>query len=123
MHRGFQLIELMIVIGIISILSAMAYPSFSHHLKTTHRLQAQKQLLELAVKLEQYQMTIGSYENASLPALGVSEFTEGKKYHLTLRINNESYLITATPKVNDECGVLSLNSNGEKFSNSAECWL
>tara|TARA_R110002126_G_scaffold175960_1_gene324560 strand:+ start:12978 stop:13370 length:393 start_codon:yes stop_codon:yes gene_type:complete len=53
MKNGFSLIELLLVLGLISLLAAMAYPNYTHLLVRTRRLEAETALLNLANRLEQ----------------------------------------------------------------------
>ena len=46
--RGFTLIELMIVVAIVAILAAIAYPSYREHVVKSRRATAQSCLLEMA---------------------------------------------------------------------------
>lgn len=122
MQKGFQLIELMIVIMIIGILSLATYPAINQHFLTAYRLQAQHALLNLANKLEQYELSNSNDNSITLSTLGVAEYTENHRYHLKLEFNEGSYLLIATPQNNDECGILTLNYKGEKMATSKECW-
>jgi len=53
MKNGFSLIELLLVLGLIGLLAAMAYPNYTHLLVRTRRLEAETALLNLANRLEQ----------------------------------------------------------------------
>lgn len=53
-QTGFTLIEVMIVVAIIGIISAIAYPSYMEHVRKTRRADGQIKLQELAQLQESY---------------------------------------------------------------------
>ena len=53
-HRGFTLIELMITVVIISIIAAIAYPSYIDSVRKARRADAQAHMLELASFMERF---------------------------------------------------------------------
>jgi type IV pilus assembly protein PilE len=59
--RGFTLIELMIVVVIVGVLSAIALPSYRSHIVRSARIAAQGDLLELAGLQEKIFLNSNSY--------------------------------------------------------------
>ena len=53
-NLGFTLIELMIVVAIVGILSAVAYPSYQSHVLKSQRQVAQAALVSLSSTMERY---------------------------------------------------------------------
>jgi type IV pilus assembly protein PilE len=60
-HRGFTLIELMIVTAIVAILAAVAYPSYTKYVVRSNRTAAQAQMLDLANRQQQYLLANRTY--------------------------------------------------------------
>lgn len=68
--RGFTLVELLIVLGIVGVLSAIAYPAYRSHVLRTHRATAAACLQELAWQMERRYTIRQSYlPEADQPAL------------------------------------------------------
>ena len=125
-NSGFTLIELMIVIVIIGILAAIAYPSYQSALRDSRRSVAEGDLLELSGDMERYYTTNSKYTGASLafnesPQEGITKF-----YDLSVAIPSATaFTLTATPKgaqAGDYCGSLSIDSTDTKIAAVAGCW-
>jgi len=70
--NGFSLIELMIAVGIVGILAAIAIPSYSAYVKRTNRTDATRSLSVTAQALERCYSQNFSYAVATCPVAGVT---------------------------------------------------
>lgn len=122
---GFSLIELMIVLAIAGILSAIAYPVYSTAILNVRRTEAKVALLNLATQMERYYLHSHSYAEASLKKLGVTSKTAHHYYTLSLVASAHHYELSALPSFKDKaCSKFTLNELGEKKSvgSSKQCW-
>ena len=71
-HRGFTLIELMIVVAIVGILAGIAYPSYMDHLRKGNRAKAQAFLMDVAQRQQNYLIVHRQYAQ-SLAQLGFAD--------------------------------------------------
>lgn len=85
--KGFTLIELMIVVAVIGILSAIAYPSYIDYVIRANRSAAQSFMLEVAGKQERYLLDARTY--GDLTALGMASSAPASV--------TKNYTVTATP--------------------------
>lgn len=118
--EGFTLIELMIVVAIVGILAAIAYPAYQDQVRKTRRADAQGALVELAQFMERIYTQNNTYKpGGANPALPFAESPKDgttKYYDLAFQANaGTSYTLRATPK-NGQAGdgYLELDHTGAK---------
>lgn len=70
-NQGFTLIELMIVVVVIGVLAAIAYPSYQQYVIRANRSAAQSQMMEIANRQQQFLLANRRYAS-SLVGLGYS---------------------------------------------------
>jgi len=90
-ERGFTLIELMIVVAIVGILAAVAYPSYQDHVRKGNRAAAQAFMMEVAQRQQNYLLNKRKYA-ASLSLLKVTAPDDVARVYQDLAIT-----VVATP--------------------------
>ena len=132
-QQGFTLIEVMIVVAIIGILAAIAYPSYDEYVKRGNRTEGQAFLGDVAARQERYFSQNNKYITAvgDIAKLGLSNANSPtSKYTLAIATvaNDGGYTLTANQQFGDtKCGNLSLNALGEKDRSGSgksvnDCW-
>jgi len=140
---GFTLLELMIVVVIIGVLSAMAYPSYMQYVVSTKRTAATSVLLQVADRQQQFFMDNKTFTadmtNLGFPASPLVVGDDGRplasgdaKSVYTISMSNvgvTTYTITATPlhaqlSRDTDCGALTLDQSLAKGAGGAvaDCW-
>lgn len=132
-ERGFTLVEILIVVALIGILSAIAFPSYNEYVRKSQRAEVQRVLAEANQYLKRYFGAQDTYEGAELPAgltqspttgtavyvielmedgAAVDEITEAGTY--TIRARRTGSMAS------DRCGNLSIDQNGTKTMSDYE---
>ena len=114
--QGFTLIELMIVVAVVGILSAIAYPSYTEYVRRGHRADARAGLLQAQQWLERAATATGTYPT-NLPSALTWTADNTKRYNIAFQAGNTTaaYVLTATPKgaqTGDKCGTYTLSNTG-----------
>lgn len=79
-RAGFTLIELLVVIAIISILAAVALPSYADYIRRGKIAEAMAGLSSMRVKLEQYYQDNRTYDGACAGGLTLLPAGDAAKY-------------------------------------------
>lgn len=114
---GFTLIELMIVVAVVGILSAIAYPSYTEYVRRGHRTEARTGLLQAQLWLERAATATGNYPAAADFPDALKTLPSGR-YDVSYVPNGDpisTYGLTATPKgaqSGDKCGDYTLSNTG-----------
>lgn len=122
MHKtGFTLIELMIVIAIIGILAAIAYPSYQNYKVRTHRTDAQAEMITIGKTLMHLKVAKGNYLNTNISKIygaSVTPISGTALYDLELNTTSSTWELVAKPKAGTTQagnGWICLNEQGQRF--------
>lgn len=134
-EQGFTLIEMMIVVAIIGILAAIAYPNYQEYVLRGHRSEGMALLNDAAARQERYYSQTNTYVTADgdIQKLGLSATSSSGRYELSVSAPNGSggYLLTAAPQgaqaADTKCGAFLLNARGVRNvgasgASANECW-
>ena len=92
--RGFTLVEVLIVVAVISILSAVAWPSYTRYVMRGKRADAQQVMMDISSREEQYLLDARAY-TAAVDNTGLNIARQGWTCTATT-CSNANYDITVT---------------------------
>lgn len=130
-NQGFTLIELMIVVVVIGILSAIALPSYTSYIQRSHRAEAKNALQAIAQRLEQNYTLSGRYDQtqegtavgaAFIIATGMSKvpLDGAARYNISFAAGQPGQgtftlqAVNVGAQASDPCGTLLLNQQSLK---------
>lgn len=137
--NGFTLIEIMIVVVIVGILTAIVLPNYRSYVLRAHRTAAINAIMDLANREARFYTTNNTY-SSSLVALGYSAdpmpVTSGSGTYYNLSVVapgaltpiTSSFQLQAVPtsaQINDTCGTYTYSSLGQKGISTgtlSDCW-
>jgi len=136
--RGFSLIELMIVVAILAIIVAFAYPAYNDFVLDGRRAEGKAALTETAHRLERCFSAVGAYDNASCNTTNLgganianATATESGFYNVNASARTATtFTLQAVPQgiqaTDTECGTLTLDHAGTEGITGTgsvnDCW-
>lgn len=131
-QSGFTLIELMIVVAVLAILTAIAVTSYRSSAVKARRGAATACLMEAAQFMERSYTINMTYVVGGFPALGcAAEQSEHYAFGFSAAPDADSYTLQATPinaqlSADTRCGTLTLDNLGVKTESGTasveDCW-
>jgi len=140
-HKGFTLLELMIVVAIVAIIAAVAYPSYLKSAMKGRRADAKAAINQAAQAMERCYATFGLYNSSSCSEVTtLSSGTTSQRGYYTIKFETPATDITGTyfkvtadalstgPQANDTgCTSMALDSTGKQTSggnttDTGGCW-
>jgi prepilin-type N-terminal cleavage/methylation domain-containing protein len=136
--KGFTLVELIVVVAIVGILTAIAYPSYLESARKTNRSEAKVDLSDFAQRLQRCYTAFGKFNDATNCAVykqlvaATAPVSRGRGYYTITfssapAVSATTYTLVATAvktpqtlDTRDGCNVLTLTQDGVKAP--ATCW-
>lgn len=134
-QSGFTLIEILIAVAIISIITAIAVPSYTNYITKANRTDAMNFLSEVAGEQQRFFSENNAYASKmSDLGYGTADTASSPENHYVISISAPtatSYVISATPATGSrqlkdtECQVFTISSTGVKANSGGtdtNCW-
>ncbi len=143
---GFTLTEIMVTLAIISILAAIAYPTYTNQIRKLRRSDAKIALVELAGIQEDYYVKKNNYAGSFATLLNIADGEErnGFKRQGTKLVSKEGHYLISFPNSDDDlsrtftlkvvpianglqsadthCNWFQITATGKKTATNDDCW-
>lgn len=134
-QKGLTLVELMVVVAVLSIIAAVAYPLYTTQMQKIRRADAKTALAAIALAQERYYTANGGYA-ATLTSLQLSTELSGgrseKGYYNIRNLNvtnsGQSYTVQARTRTvaaqasDTTCTWFQIDHTGDKTAKNGTCW-
>ena len=136
--KGFTLIELMIVVAVVAILAAVAFPSYQESVRKSNRTDCKAALSAAVAMQERWYFRNNSYTDKVNEIGGTGGVLDSPEGFCGITIDVscagggtiDCFTLKATPQgaqKNDKCGILTVTNTGLKGVEKAtysvdECW-
>ncbi|MDN3454201.1 MULTISPECIES: type IV pilin protein [unclassified Psychrobacter] len=123
-QNGFTLVEVMIVVAIIGVLAAIAYPNYQQYIIKSKRTDMMSEMHNIASQIQSRKLVQGTYNNTLITGLGGDYPKQGNAIYtisFTPDPLTSEWRIIATPKMDGQMandGTLSLNFQNNKCRGS-----
>ncbi|MCC7199037.1 MAG: prepilin-type N-terminal cleavage/methylation domain-containing protein [Gammaproteobacteria bacterium] len=135
-QRGMTLVELMVAVAIVSILAAIAIPSYRQYVVRSQRADATSALLALATAQEKFYLQCNTYASALGDAnscadgeVAFADTSANGWYDLTIDAASDTdFTVSAAPHAggpqaaDSDCASFSVTGQGVRTATSTRCW-
>lgn len=115
--RGFTLIEVMIVVAIVAILSAIALPSYSEYIKRGQIVEGITPLADMGPKMEQFYQDNRTYRLACESKIAAKP-ADTTRFAYSCSEQASSYSIRASGKGSMDGFIFALTHEGQRYTTS-----
>ncbi len=133
---GITLVELLVTVGIVGILAAIAYPNYREYALRGNRTEAKVEMQEIAQELEKCYTRFGRYDSPGCAVYadltdGSPRPSEGGRYLISFQASGrDSYRLRADPQAGQmadtKCGTLFVDETGARGVSAnppdPKCW-
>jgi len=121
--QGFTLIELMIVVAVVGILSAIAYPSYQEFVRKARRADGKEALVRVQIEQEKWRTNNATY-TGTIGDLGLTADSAEGHYEIAITANSATdFTATATGEGSQaddgDCSTLTITSTART---PTACW-